>query len=120
MLVRLLEFYNFIELVYCILSTFCESAGISATAPYHNDFAIFRKFSKLNYQNLLYLQAELTHLEANLKKVADRDGGDPNRELYSKDWWFLAQNEAEHDSGSSSPQLWRGLRQPLCLGVIVG
>ena len=72
-------------------------AKVATMMSHYNEFAIFRKFSKLNYQNLLYLQAELTHLEANLKKLADRDGRDPNRTYYSKDWWFLAQNE-EHDS----------------------
>jgi hypothetical protein len=73
-------------------------AKVATMMIQYNEFAIFRKFSKLNYQNLLYLQAELMHLEANLKKLADRDGRDPNRTCYSKDWWFLAQNEEEHDS----------------------
>jgi hypothetical protein len=63
----------------------------------HGEFAIFRRFSKLNFQNLLYLQAELTHLEADLKEVAVRDQADPNRAIYSKYWWYLAQSEENHD-----------------------
>jgi hypothetical protein len=73
-------------------------AKIAAMMSHYNEFAIFRKFSKLNYQNLLYLQAELTHLEANLEQVVDRDCADPNREHYAKDWWYLVQNNEEHDS----------------------
>lgn len=72
-------------------------AKVATLMSHHHEAAIFRKFSKLNYQNLLYLQAELIHLESNLKGLADRDGEDPNRQQYCKDWWFLAQNEDEHD-----------------------
>ena len=73
-------------------------AKIAAIMSHYNEFAIFRKVSKLNYQNLLYLQAELTHLEANLKHLVDRDSADPHRENYTKDWWYLTQNNEEHDS----------------------
>lgn len=37
------------------------------------------------------------HLEADLKELAERDGNDPNRREYCRDWWFLAQNEDEYD-----------------------
>jgi Family of unknown function (DUF6594) len=73
-------------------------AKVATMMSHHKDFAIFRKFSKLNYQNLLYLQAELTHLEENLKRLADRDKDDPNRKFYCMDWWSLAQNNKEYDS----------------------
>jgi hypothetical protein len=65
-------------------------AKITTMMSQYNEFATFRKFSKLNYQNLLHLQAVLTHFEASLKGLADRDGKDPNRIYYSKDWWSLA------------------------------
>ncbi|KIM96142.1 hypothetical protein OIDMADRAFT_183557 [Oidiodendron maius Zn] len=70
---------------------------IAALMSCHGEFAIFRRFKKLNFQNLLYLQAELTHLEADLKEVAVRDQADPNRAIYSKHWWYLAQSEEDHD-----------------------
>ncbi|KAG0651501.1 hypothetical protein D0Z07_1897 [Hyphodiscus hymeniophilus] len=62
-----------------------------------NEFAVFRRFGKLNFLNLLYLQAELTHLEADLKELAERDAADPHRRLYSKHWWRMTQSEEEHD-----------------------
>jgi hypothetical protein len=36
----------------------------------HGEFGIFRRFQTLNMQNLLYLQAEITHLEAELRQGA--------------------------------------------------
>ena len=68
-------------------------AKIATLMSSHGEFAIFRNFSKLNLQNLLYLQAEITHLEADLKEVAMRDRADPNRAIYTKYWWYLAQSE---------------------------
>jgi hypothetical protein len=62
-----------------------------------SELAIFRRFSNLNLQNLLYLQAELMHLESNLKDLADQYHSTPNRELYCRNWWYLAQNDEEHD-----------------------
>jgi hypothetical protein len=38
-----------------------------------NDFAVFRKFSELNFFNLLHIQHRLTELENDLcKKLRDR------------------------------------------------
>lgn len=64
---------------------------------HHTELAIFRRFSKLNLQNLLYLQAELTHLESDLADLAVRDRADPNRVSYCSDWWFLAQSDEDYD-----------------------
>src|SRR5450756_978699 len=72
-------------------------AKIAALMSHHGELAIFRRFSKLNFQNLLYLQAELTHLEADLKRVVVRDKADPNRALYTNFWWHLAQSEEDHN-----------------------
>ena len=72
-------------------------AKIATFMSQNTEFAIFRRFRKLNYQNLLYLQAELIHLERDLRELAERDSNDANRTFYCKDWWFLAQNEEEHD-----------------------
>ena len=54
--------------------------------------AIFRRYGRLNIQNLLYLQAELNELEQELKEIAFEDGLPENRETqrYSKEWWRLA------------------------------
>ena len=64
---------------------------------HHGELAIFKRFSRLNLQNLLYLQAELTHLEADLNVLAERDLADPNRSTYAGDWWYLAHYEAPDD-----------------------
>jgi hypothetical protein len=47
----------------------------------HHDLAIFRQFSVLNAKNLLYLQGEITHLEAELELIADenKNSGDPEK-----------------------------------------
>lgn len=77
-----------------------------------SELAIFRRFSKLNLQNLLYLQAELMHLESNLKDLADRDHSTPNRELYCRNWWYLAQNDEEHDDREQWDK-WLQIREKL-------
>lgn len=65
-------------------------AKIAKLMSHHSELAVFRCFTKLNLQNLLYLQAELTHLEDELSCLAERDKDNPNRQFYSKDWWSLA------------------------------
>jgi hypothetical protein len=72
-------------------------AKIATLMSHHDELAIFRRFSRLNLQTLLYLQAELTHLEADLKQLSIRDQADQNRAVYSKYWWYLAQSEDDHD-----------------------
>ena len=49
---------------YQKLSTFIAS---------NSEYALFRKFANLQTQNLLYLQAELTHLEAQLAGIIQED-----------------------------------------------
>lgn len=64
----------------------------------HDDYAIYRRFRHLNTQNLLYLQAELVHLERQLSSLAKRDMLHPDRLYFTKDWWSLSQNEGDEDS----------------------
>ncbi|CZR51277.1 uncharacterized protein PAC_01152 [Phialocephala subalpina] len=75
-------------------------AKIATLMSHHSELAIFRRFNKLNLQNLLYLQAELTHLEDELNCLAERDKDDPNRRFHSKDWWSLAVSSNEEDESS--------------------
>ena len=63
----------------------------------HTEFAIFRRFRSLNMQNLLYLQAEIIHLEEELVELALRDARHPGRGSYSKDWWSLARGTDHGD-----------------------
>ena len=63
------------------------------------EMAAFRKFATLNAQNLLYLQAELTELEKELREKEDQDSqrSEDNRCLYSRDWYWLGRSAREDD-----------------------
>ncbi|KAB8293947.1 hypothetical protein EYC80_009419 [Monilinia laxa] len=70
----------------------------------HGELGILRQFRKLGYQNLLYLQAELTHLENDLENLARRDAGHKLREEHSKNWYSLAQgyDQIEYEFGNEA------------------
>jgi hypothetical protein len=61
------------------------------------EFAIFRRFRVLNMQKLLYLQAEIIHLEEELNELVKRDKGHGERQLHTKDWWSLSQGGEGED-----------------------
>lgn len=65
-------------------------ARVTELMASHEEFAILRQFKALNYQNLLYLQAELTHLEEELRELAYKDASRPGRVFFARDWWSLA------------------------------
>ena len=57
------------------------------------DTLIFRRFGALSAQNLLYLQAELVHLEHELRECTlpnERSGDAAGKGILSKDWFTLA------------------------------
>ena len=68
--------------------------------------AILRRFRKLNLQRLLYLQAEITHLEYEVKQLAERDSAHEDRIYHAKDWWSLSQAGEREDTGQ-----WRGFSE---------
>lgn len=72
-------------------------AKIASLMSHHRELAIFRRFGTFNLQNLLYLQAELTHLEKDLKELAEKDQADPNRLFYTKYWYSLAHSEDDEE-----------------------
>jgi hypothetical protein len=57
----------------------------------NHEAAIFRRFSVLNAKNLLYLQAELVNLEAELKIITqeDKGSGDEEKKHYPYSLWHL-------------------------------
>lgn len=63
----------------------------------HDEFAILRRFRALNMKNLLYLQAEILHLEEDLSELATRDTESPGRRYHGRDWWSLANGQDEGD-----------------------
>lgn len=57
------------------------------------DYAIFRKFSTLNTQNLLYLQAELTNLESRLLEINIKADQSDDRSAILSSWQKFTENE---------------------------
>ena len=63
------------------------------------NYAMFRKFQSSALRDLLFLQAELVHLETEYESAAraDRESGDVDeRQRYDHEWWHLS------NSGSNS------------------
>lgn len=67
-------------------------AKLASLMGAYPEVAILRRFGALNIQNLLYLQAELVHLENELRESsrANQQSGDVHRVTMSKDWFTLA------------------------------
>jgi len=86
---------------------------VAALMAKHPEFAILRGFKTLNYQNLLYLQAEITHLEAELQAQAEIDARHPERRLYKHDWWQLANNDDDDDDGRKQWLIAAKIREKL-------
>jgi hypothetical protein len=66
---------------------------ISSRIACHPELGIYRGFKTLNAQNILYLQAEIHELEADLQQYADEDAKAPKtsaRSQYSRNWHKLA------------------------------
>lgn len=73
---------------------------LSCLMSRHSEYSIVRKFRELNYRNILYLQAELVHLEAGLRQftAADDNSDDPFRQHYGRHWPLLSASiESGHD-----------------------
>jgi hypothetical protein len=70
------------------------------------ELGIFRRFATLNTQNLLYLQAEIIHLETELRVLAqvDKDSSHPARQRYHRDWTDLSQTR---DNGNDEDKQWQ-------------
>lgn len=74
-------------------------AKVAHLMAQYEEFAILKRFKALNYQILLYQQAEITCLQEDLEKLAERDATDPTRQHYAKDWWALAHTETQQEGG---------------------
>ena len=67
------------------------------------EVAIFRRFSALNTQNLLFLQAEIAHLERELTTIREREErrADVKGILAQRSWFELSQAS---EDGEDCPQ----------------
>ena len=83
---------------------------IARLMAHNNALFTFRKFARLNALNLLYLQAELIHLEKDLDDRAEKDkqAGLPH---YAKDW--LSLSESKRDGTSEQWQKILEIREKL-------
>lgn len=72
-------------------------AKIAQLMGYSPELGILRRFGALNTQNLLYLQAELMHMEYDLQNLAevDRSSNITQRVIYTKDWWSLSHSKID-------------------------
>jgi hypothetical protein len=66
---------------------------------HYPETAIFSRFGNLNAQNLLYLQAELIHLQTRLRgcEASNSKAQGGNKALYARDWYWLENSVAEGD-----------------------
>lgn len=73
-------------------------AAISERMAVAPDLALFRSFSALNYENIMYLQAELTHLENKWrqKQKAIAQGNDDKKKTWYPHDWKELQQDTEH------------------------
>ncbi|KAK8123194.1 hypothetical protein PG984_011864, partial [Apiospora sp. TS-2023a] len=72
---------------------------ISQLMGCQDEYAIYRRFRHLNALNLLYLQAELTHLEQDLDTLIERDANNTARRFYTRNWLSLSQNDDDEEDG---------------------
>jgi hypothetical protein len=78
----------------------------------HPELAIFRQFRTLNLQMLLYQQAEITHLENELRVLMESDIEHGRNIDHYQDWWTLAHDE-EHQSAQAQWTLAREIQHKL-------
>lgn len=79
------------------------------------ELSVFRRFGALNARNILYLQAELTHLETKLLNAekADLESGHINRKIYSRDWRTLSESVDALDEDGTQWKIFLRTREKL-------
>lgn len=81
----------------------------------HPELAILRRFKALHMQNLLYLQAELSHLERALYEEAQKNNtsADEIERWFSRDWHHLQSFQQGTDEKSKEWQMFLEIRAKL-------
>ncbi|KAF3770485.1 hypothetical protein M406DRAFT_325929 [Cryphonectria parasitica EP155] len=75
----------------------------------YEQYAILRRFKALNYQILLYRQAEIMHLQEDLKELVEKDSAFADRKLYANDWWCLAHEDEGREQWQTAQELMKKL-----------
>lgn len=78
------------------------------------EVAIFRRFGSANAQNLLYMQAEILHMENTLRsyQIRDSNSQDHRTAWHVADWWHMA-HAHEQDRNDEQWKLVQDIRQKL-------
>jgi hypothetical protein len=76
--------------------------GYDKLASFMEDSPILKKYQRLAVRDLLYLQAELCHLEYEYQSIAKKNEAPTDeRRWYALDWVFL---EDQHTRGNGGEQ----------------
>jgi hypothetical protein len=77
--------------------------SLTAEMTRHQGMAMFKRFRELNLRNLLYMQAEILHLELELTAIRDENkiSGDEGKKKYETDVSYLIRSSKE-----SNPVEW--------------
>lgn len=77
---------------------------LAALMGTHQELALFRKFAKLNAKNILYMQSELMHLEAELEnaELENAGSGDPEKMAL-----LVSLFDLKDSSGTENDLQWR-------------
>jgi len=60
----------------------------------NTEHTIVRKYRHLAIRDLLYLQAELCHLDLEYNLIAQEDAEEEDeRKIYDKEWWYLQKSK---------------------------
>lgn len=70
----------------------------------HPELALFRQFAALNAKNILYMQADLVHLEAELEDIAREDRCSGHREKQS---FEASVFDLKYSSGTENDAQWQ-------------
>jgi hypothetical protein len=65
--------------------------GLSEFMSFYPDCTIFRRFDQGNVENLLYMQAEIVHLQRQLQLVREKQDSRGEYNLATRSWFDLEQ-----------------------------
>jgi hypothetical protein len=88
---------------------------IAAQMGFLPETATFRRFGALNARNLLYIQAELAHIEEKLLKLekSDNKSKEGKKHRYAVDAYWLNCARAERDGDTKQKELVLKMREML-------
>ena len=81
----------------------------------HPELAILRSFRAIRLRDLLYLQAELIHLEKSLDDEVQRNMNSQcrNEQWFSRDWLHLSRPELSTDEHCLEWRLFKNIRSKI-------